>query len=76
MAQDDVIYEASAIAEGQKSEISRFVQNRSENSAEAAKRGLRSEARVLFPSEFRADEEIELIDIDIQKLDAETSEPL
>lgn len=72
----DVIYEASALAEGQDSETTRFIQNRSENSAEAAKSGLRSEARIRFPDKFRAHEHIELLDVEVQKLDGNTLKPL
>lgn len=71
----DVIYEAAAVAVGSKSGVSGFVQNRSEDSAEAAKRGLRSKARIRHP-EYRPDEEIDLQDVEIAKLDPDTLRPL
>jgi len=67
----DVIYEASANVKGDKSGVRRFVQNRSEESADAAKRGIRSEAHVRFPEVFRSDEDLEIVAVDVQEINTD-----
>jgi hypothetical protein len=68
--EDPFTYEANAIAEGTRSGNHNFVQNRSET-PESAKSGLRSTARVQHPSDYRKNEELELQNVEIYKLDPE-----
>ncbi len=69
--EDSFTYEANAIVEGTLSGSHNFVQNRSET-PERAKRGLRSTARVQHPSDYRKDEELELQNVEINKIDPES----
>jgi len=62
------IYEANAIVEGRQSDETNFVQNRSET-PEKAKRGLRSTARVQYPFGYKENEELNLENVEIWKLD-------
>jgi len=61
-------YEANAIVEGTQSEETNFVHNRSET-PEGAKRGLRSTARVQHPYGYDENEELNLENLEIWKLD-------
>lgn len=61
-------YEANAIVEGSRSGEINFVQNRSDT-VERAKRGLRSTARVQHPYDYKENEELQLENLEIYKLD-------
>lgn len=69
--EDPFTYEANAIAEGTKSNASHFVHHRSET-PEGAKRRLRSTARAQHPSDYLKDEELELQNVEINKIDPES----
>lgn len=63
-------YEANAIVTGESSGNHNFVHNRSET-PEDAKSGLRSTARVQFPSDYEKNEHLTLDNLEIWKLDPE-----
>lgn len=69
------LYEASAIVTGEQSGSFNFVSNRS-STAEGAKSGLRSNARVRFVDDYRPNEELVLDELEVYRLNPETGEPI